>query len=136
MRRPRARGQPVAPARGLLRTPARRALARFEACCLSKGAPLHASPGTRLVRNRFHDRSQPYGEVAEWLNAPHSKCGIRATVSGVRIPPSPPLQNRTANAGRSRLRVRGGGQRSEPIALRAKSIIGAAGALILAVLLS
>jgi hypothetical protein len=24
------------------------------------------------------------------LNAPHSKCGIRATVSGVRIPPSPP----------------------------------------------
>src|SRR5215208_4499285 len=30
------------------------------------------------------------GEVAEWLNAPHSKCGIRATVSGVRIPPSPP----------------------------------------------
>ena len=32
----------------------------------------------------------PHGEVAEWLNAPHSKCGIRATVSGVRIPPSPP----------------------------------------------
>ena len=28
--------------------------------------------------------------MAEWLNAPHSKCGIRATVSGVRIPPSPP----------------------------------------------
>src|ERR1035441_290571 len=31
------------------------------------------------------------GEVAERLNAPHSKCGIRATVSGVRIPPSPPV---------------------------------------------
>src|SRR5450432_1243400 len=30
------------------------------------------------------------GEVAEWSIAPHSKCGIRATVSGVRIPPSPP----------------------------------------------
>jgi hypothetical protein len=30
------------------------------------------------------------GEVAEWLIAPHSKCGIRATVSGVQIPPSPP----------------------------------------------
>lgn len=30
------------------------------------------------------------GEVAEWSNAPHSKCGIRASVSGVRIPPSPP----------------------------------------------
>ncbi len=33
----------------------------------------------------------PVGEVAEWLKAPHSKCGIRVTVSGVRIPPSPPL---------------------------------------------
>src|SRR5215471_17086032 len=32
----------------------------------------------------------PDGEVAEWSIAPHSKCGIRATVSGVRIPPSPP----------------------------------------------
>jgi hypothetical protein len=31
------------------------------------------------------------GEVAERLNAPHSKCGIRVTVSGVRIPPSPPV---------------------------------------------
>ena len=30
------------------------------------------------------------GEVAEWLIAPHSKCGILARVSGVRIPPSPP----------------------------------------------
>ena len=35
----------------------------------------------------------PDGEVAEWLNAPHSKCGIRATVSGVRIPPSPPARH-------------------------------------------
>ncbi len=34
------------------------------------------------------------GEVAEWLKAPHSKCGIRATVSGVRIPPSPPSSRR------------------------------------------
>ena len=31
------------------------------------------------------------GEVAERLKAPHSKCGIRVTVSGVRIPPSPPV---------------------------------------------
>src|SRR5262249_50004797 len=31
------------------------------------------------------------GEVAEWLKAPHSKCGILARVSGVRIPPSPPI---------------------------------------------
>jgi hypothetical protein len=28
------------------------------------------------------------GEVAEWLNVPHPKCGIRATVSGVQISPS------------------------------------------------
>jgi Phage integrase family len=39
-------------------------------------------------RNSF-GRSR-LGEVAEWLKAPHSKCGIRVTVSGVRIPPSPP----------------------------------------------
>ena len=31
----------------------------------------------------------PHGDVAEWLKAPHSKCGIRETVSGVRILPSP-----------------------------------------------
>ncbi len=31
------------------------------------------------------------GEVAEWSIAPHSKCGVRVTVPGVRIPPSPPF---------------------------------------------
>jgi hypothetical protein len=31
-----------------------------------------------------------HGEVVEWLMAPHSKCGVLARVSGVRIPPSPP----------------------------------------------
>ena len=31
------------------------------------------------------------GEVAEWSIAPHSKCGVRASVPGVRIPPSPPI---------------------------------------------
>ena len=48
-------------------------------------------------RRPVHVRSPPPpdtlsapGEVAEWSNAPHSKCGIPATVSGVRIPPSPP----------------------------------------------
>src|ERR1700722_12038229 len=34
------------------------------------------------------------GEVAEWSNAPHSKCGIGASLSGVRIPPSPPSSPR------------------------------------------
>ena len=32
------------------------------------------------------------GEVAEWSIAPHSKCGVRASVPGVRIPPSPPVK--------------------------------------------
>src|ERR1700753_3885266 len=40
---------------------------------------------------RFRALARPrHGEVAEWLKAPHSKCGILARVSGVRIPPSPP----------------------------------------------
>src|SRR3974390_2058785 len=47
--------------------------------CLVAGPWLHSGLATRAA-----------GEVAEWLNAPHSKCGIRVTVSGVRIPPSPP----------------------------------------------
>ena len=29
------------------------------------------------------------GEMPEWSNGPHSKCGIRVTVSRVRIPVSP-----------------------------------------------
>src|SRR5437879_4733901 len=39
------------------------------------------------------------GEVAEWSNAPHSKCGIGASLSGVRIPPSPPFSEFTATPG-------------------------------------
>ena len=35
------------------------------------------------------------GEVAEWSIAPHSKCGVRASVPGVRIPPSPPASRLT-----------------------------------------
>jgi hypothetical protein len=35
------------------------------------------------------------GEVAEWLKAPVLKTGIRETVSGVRIPPSPPEISRS-----------------------------------------
>jgi hypothetical protein len=45
-------------------------------------APNHRGPAPYLA---------PSGEVAEWLNAPHSKCGIGASLSGVRIPPSPPV---------------------------------------------
>jgi hypothetical protein len=45
----------------------------------------------RLQPSLKYSCVQCLGEVAEWLKAPHSKCGIRVTVSGVRIPPSPPL---------------------------------------------
>ncbi len=40
---------------------------------------------------RYHRRLEitPLGEVAEWLNATVSKTVRPATVSGVRIPPSP-----------------------------------------------
>ena len=34
-------------------------------------------------------QQQAQGEVPEWSIGPHSKCGVRATVPGVRIPPSP-----------------------------------------------
>src|SRR5262249_19194920 len=57
---------------------------------------LSGKPASTFPDHALHTRAtlmgQPRysGEVAEWLNAPHSKCGIRATVSGVRIPPSPP----------------------------------------------
>ena len=57
-----------------------------------------APPRPCLARSRWIHSGQPagvcprgHGEVAEWLKAPHSKCGIRVTVSGVRIPP-PPLR--------------------------------------------
>lgn len=37
----------------------------------------------------YYSRSTP-GSVAEWLKAPHSKCGIGVTLSEVRILPLPP----------------------------------------------
>jgi hypothetical protein len=42
-------------------------------------------------KHRYMKPRPRCGEVAEWLNAPHSKCGMGATPSGVQIPPSPPL---------------------------------------------
>src|SRR5450755_506122 len=58
------------------------------------------------------------GRVAEWFKAPVLKTGVPARVPWVRIPPLPPVQNRTANAARSRFYARDGGERSEQIALR------------------
>jgi hypothetical protein len=56
---------------------------RVPRACVPSPPPLNTTAQPRLCAR---------GEVAEWLNAPHSKCGIRATVSGVRIPPSPPVR--------------------------------------------
>ena len=51
--------------------------------------PAHAKrPAT--PRRAFQCVTAGPGEVAEWSIAPHSKCGVRASVPGVRIPPSPP----------------------------------------------
>jgi hypothetical protein len=42
----------------------------------------------RMTRN--HTFCVDHGEVAEWSNASDSKSDLRAIVTGVRIPPSPP----------------------------------------------
>lgn len=55
-----------------------------------------SSPRTRPDRTGLPPDQAPSGEVAEWLNAPHSKCGIGASLSGVRIPPSPPCSRHSS----------------------------------------
>jgi hypothetical protein len=44
-----------------------------------------------INRLRAECSKRSNGEVAEWLMAPVLKTGIPERVSGVRIPPSPPL---------------------------------------------
>lgn len=58
------------------------------------------------------------GGVAEWSIAAVLKTVEGSRPPGVRIPPPPPFQNRTVNAGRSRLYARGGGEGLKQIALR------------------
>jgi hypothetical protein len=62
-------------------------IGRSAAC--SPPALVNAGP-PRYISRVAGQAPSSAGEVAEWLKAPHSKCGIRVTVSGVRIPPSPP----------------------------------------------
>lgn len=57
-------------------------------CARSSREPVSTSPENTL--NATPSARAAPGEVAEWSNAPHSKCGIGASLSGVRIPPSPP----------------------------------------------
>lgn len=58
---------------------------------LAKFSPCRTARRSLCVRPRQRWPTTHRGEVAEWLNAPHSKCGMGASPSGVRIPPSPPL---------------------------------------------
>ena len=58
-------------------------------CARSSREPVSTSPENAL--NAAPSARAAPGEVAEWSNAPHSKCGIGASLSGVRIPPSPPF---------------------------------------------
>ena len=71
--------------------------------------------GVRRSRQAMTTRR---GEVAEWSKAPHSKCGVRATVPWVRIPPSPPFFRSRQFRCAQRLRggARKGGPRSRPVA--------------------
>jgi hypothetical protein len=69
---------------------------------VGKGKPSKVT-GKSPEKDRTHRRPSRsarfywFGEVAEWSIAPHSKCGILARVSGVRIPPSPPVAVVTAH---------------------------------------
>ncbi len=57
-------------------------------CARPHGPVCHSRLSVGVV-----DAWQRCGQVAEWLKAPHSKCGIGATLSGVRIPPCPPFRS-------------------------------------------
>ena len=62
-----------------------------EAASISSTKPLVPIRHNGYVCAALERRTTTRGEVAEWSNAPHSKCGMGASPSGVRIPPSPPF---------------------------------------------
>src|ERR1043166_8756675 len=62
-------------------------------------------------QSSYHPRS--LGEVSEWLKEPHSKCGLRETAAGVRIPPSPVLANKHSGANDDTIDCRRFGRRTE-----------------------
>ena len=63
----------------------------------SSGAGSGAGSGTLAQGARPVIEPAPRGEVAEWSNVPHSKCGVGASLPWVRIPPSPPGPNNENN---------------------------------------
>ena len=72
----------------------------------SASRALSDSPSSPRTSPDYRRRTRFWhpGEVAEWSNAPHSKCGIGASLSGVRIPPSPPYSS-CVNSRRSHVRI-------------------------------
>ena len=61
--------------------------------CENKKYVYICSPKTTVLGRESGRKSSSRdrkGEVPEWSIGPHSKCGVRATVPGVRIPLSPP----------------------------------------------
>ena len=44
------------------------------------------------MAKKVYNRWTFLGEVSEWSKVPPWKGGVRASVPGVRIPPSPPLK--------------------------------------------
>ena len=60
--------------------------------CENKKYVYICSPKTTVLDRESGRKSSSRdrkGEVPEWSIGPHSKCGVRATVPGVRIPLSP-----------------------------------------------
>jgi hypothetical protein len=68
----------------------------LENLCTGNGVGLYAieskqtEPWMRVPKRCNCSKTVVVGEMAEWLKAPVLKTGIRETVSGVRIPLSPP----------------------------------------------
>ena len=87
---------------------ARLSLAAGFIACLCRPSWLHSASDSGLLGPVLG-----FGEVAERLNAPHSKCGMGASPSGVRIPPSPPKQPYAQPAHRAVLFCRGAGFRTQ-----------------------
>ena len=79
-----------------MRLTVRSPVTRRGVVCVAPHEAMRETVGSRpdhifgLRCQRPNARSDDLGEVAERLKAPHSKCGILARVSRVRIPPSPP----------------------------------------------
>jgi hypothetical protein len=87
----------------------------FASVANGSAAPYKAGPVRRTGFGWF----AVDGEVPERSIGTVSKTVVLLRVPRVRIPPSPPVQNRTGHAERKRLHASGGGERLKQTALRA-----------------